>query len=88
MLKIPTERLPSIIMKYKRSTITFTLVNEFQWKQLQESKKSNAESPSDGKHSEELVQFSRTKKSKPASNVRFTTTASFRQSPTDLKRGI
>ena len=55
---------------------------------LLKSKKSNAESPSDGKHSEELVQFSRTKKSQPASNVRFTTNASFRQSPTDLKRGI
>ena len=50
--------------------------------------KSNAESPLDGKHSEELVPFSRTKKSQPASNVRFTTNASFRQSPTDLKRGI
>ena len=45
MLKIPTERLPSIIMKSKRSTITFTSVNEFQWKQLQKNKKSNAESP-------------------------------------------
>ena len=61
MLKIPTERLPSIIMKSKRSTITFTSVNEFQWKQLQKNKKSNAESPLDGKHSEELVPFSRTK---------------------------
>ena len=70
MLKIPTERLPSIIMKSKRSTITFTSVNEFQWKQLQKNKKSNAESPLDGKHSEELVPFSRTKKSQPASNVR------------------
>ena len=47
-----------------------------------------AESPLDGKHSEELVPFSRTKKFQPASNVRFTTNASFRQSPTDLKRGI
>ena len=45
-------------------------------------------SPLDGKHSEELVPFSRTKKSQPASNVRFTTNASFRQSPTVLKRGI
>ena len=63
-------------------------VNEFQWKQLQKNKKSNAESPLDGKHSKELVPFSRTKKSQPASNVRFTTNASFRQSPTDLKRGI
>ena len=52
------------------------------------NKKSNAESPLDGKHSEELVPFSRTKKSQPASNVRLTTNASFRQSPTDLKRGI
>ena len=51
MLKIPTERLPSIIMKSKRSTITFTSVNEFQWKQFQKNKKSNAESPLDGKHS-------------------------------------
>ena len=68
--------------------ITFTSVNEFQWKQLQKNKKSNAESPLDGKHSEELVPFSRTKTSQPASNVRFTTNASFRQSPTDLKRGI
>ena len=74
--------------KSKRSTITFTSVNEFQWKQLQKNKKSNAESPLDGKHSEELVPFSRTKKSQPASNVRFTTNASFRLSPTDLKRGI
>ena len=75
-------------MKSKRSTITFTSVIEFQWKQLQKSKKSNAESPLDGKHSEELVPFSITKKSQPASNVRFTTNASFRKSPTDLKRGI
>ena len=80
MLKIPTERLPSIIMKSKRSTITFTSVNEFQWKQLQKNKKSNAESPLDGKHSEELVPFSRTKKSQPATNVRFTINASFRHS--------
>ena len=83
MLKIPTERLPSIIMKSKRSTITFTSVNESQWKQLQKNKKSNAESPLDGKHSEKLVPFSRTKKSQPASNVMFTTNASFRQSPTE-----
>ena len=77
-----------VIKKSKRSTITFTSVNEFHWKQLQKNKKSNAESPLDGKHSEELVPFSRTKKSQPASNVRFTTNASFRQSPMDLKRGI
>ena len=64
------------------------LVNEFQWKQLQKNKKSNAESPLDGKHSEELVPFSRTKKSQPVSSVKFTTNASFRQSPTDLKRGL
>ena len=61
MLKIPTERLPSIIMKSKRSTITFTSVNEFQWKQLQKNKKSNAESPLDDKHSEELVPFFKNK---------------------------